>query len=168
MALMNGGRNDVAEQPAELYEQRLRRERKNAEVPNLLALNATPNLGLELPSQILPLNRPIGWLIVAKGASHHLEVQGLAAGRMTLWRHRRKDSLSRYQRLVVADGGAEPDDVRCALFVDAGQDRDPSLMLRLHGQKDGLGMISDGIEIDELVVSGAHQHEVLEAAAKSG
>jgi hypothetical protein len=168
MALVNNGRNDVAEQPPELNEQRLWRECKNAEMPDLLTLNPAPHLGLELPSQILSLNHPVCGLVIAKGAPRHLEVQGLAAGGMTLRRHRRKDRLGRHQRLVVADSGAEPDDVRCALFVNAGDDRNPSFMLGLHSYKDRFGMIGDGVEIDELMVPRAHQHEVLEPARKQG
>jgi hypothetical protein len=166
MALVNDGRNDVAEQSAEFNEQRLWCEGKNAEMPDLLTLNAASYLDLELPSQILPLNRPVSGLIIAKGASHHLEVQGLVAGGMTLRRHRREDRLRRHQRLVIADGGAEPDDVRCAVFVDAGDDRNPCFMFGFHGQKDRFGMIGDGIKINELVVPRAHQHEVLEASGK--
>jgi hypothetical protein len=60
---------------------------------------------------------------------------------MTLRRHRGKNRLRQYQRLVVTDGGAKPDDVRCAVFVNAGDDRDPSFMLGLHGQKNKFGMI---------------------------
>jgi len=166
MALMNDGRNDVAEQSSELNEQRLWSEGKNAKMPDLLTLNAASYLGFELPSQILPLNRPVGGFVIAEGASHHLEVQGLIAGGMTLRRHCRKDRLRRHQRLVLAYGGTEPDDVRCAVFVDAGDNRNSCFMFGFHGYKDRFGMIDDGIEIDELMVPRAHQHEVLKVADK--
>ena len=50
---------------------------------DLLTLNAASYFGIELTSQILSLKRPIGGLVIAKGASHHLEVEGLAVGGMT-------------------------------------------------------------------------------------
>jgi hypothetical protein len=68
MALVNNGRNDVAEQSAELNEQGLRRECENAEMPDLLPLNPASHLSLELSFQIFPLNRPVGRLVIPKGA----------------------------------------------------------------------------------------------------
>jgi len=35
------------------------------------------------------------------------------------------------------------------VFVNAGDNRDPSFMLGFHGQENGFGMIGDSIEIDE-------------------
>ena len=44
------------------------------------------------------------------------------------------------------------------VFVNAGDNRDPSFMLGFHGQENVFGMIGDSIEIDELMVPRAHQH----------
>ena len=116
---------------------------------DLLTLNAASYFDIELTSQILSLKRPIGGLVIAKGASHHLEVEGLAVGGMTFRWHRGEDRLGRHERFVIADAGAEPDDVRCPVFVNAGDKRDPSFMLGFHGRENGFGMIGDSIEIDE-------------------
>ena len=162
MALAHGGRDNVAEQTAELDQQGLRRQREDAEMAHLLPLYPPADLGLELPAQVVALEDPVGGLVVLVGAPDELQVDRLTAGRMVVGRHGREDGLGRNQGFVFADVGPEADDVRRAVFVDRGHDLDPALVLGLHGQEHGLRVAIDIHHIDELVMFGAHQHQVLE------
>ena len=77
-------------------------------------------------------------------------------------RHGGEDGLGRDQSLVLADVGPEPDDVRSAILVDRGDHADAALMLGLHRQQYWLEVGRDVDDIDQLVMTRAHQHQVLE------
>lgn len=56
---MNRDWNDVSEKMAEFHEQRLWRQRKDAELPDFLLLDPFLHLAGEKPPQIVLLDRPV-------------------------------------------------------------------------------------------------------------
>lgn len=168
VSLTDCGRDDVAEESAQFDQKWLGGESEDTQVSDLLAFNSAAQLRLELAPEVLTLKRPVGRLIVAECASNHFEIQGLSACRMMIGGHRGEDRLRRHQRLVVTDAGRESHDMGRPVFINACDRRDPRFMLRLHSEKNRLRMVGDGLDIDQLVVTRAHEHEVAQASRKLG
>jgi hypothetical protein len=59
VSLVDRDRNNVSEKMAELDKERLRRQRKDAELPDLFLLDPLLHLSSEDPSQIALLDRPV-------------------------------------------------------------------------------------------------------------
>lgn len=163
---MNRHRDNVPKKMTEFDEKRLRRQRKDAELPNLLLLDPLLHLSGEDAPEIVLLDRPVRLFMIGIVASDQLDIDRAAFGGMTIGRHGHEDRPYRDKGVPLTDIGRKPEHVRSALLSHSGHNGDPILMLRLHLEKDAFGMIREIIDVHALVVLCAEQHQVVQVFAE--
>src|SRR5262249_25017946 len=125
--------------------------------------------GCELPLEILTMETPKLRLVIAVGAAEQLDVERAPAfRRIVLRQHGGANEVIGYRRLMVADLGRETKNVGGAVFRNVSDDVDAAFMRRLHHKEPVLGMLVDLIDVNQLVMHMAHQHQIGDLIANEG
>ena len=129
---------------------------------NLLPLYTTTNPDGELSPQICLLSVPKRGLVILIRVAEKLEINCLIACGMVVGRHCSEDRLRGDESFIVSDAGAKANDVRGAFLINGCNGGDARFVLALHANQLRFRVVWKCVDVDEFVVLGAQQHEVLQ------